>query len=511
MAETSMMRLESFLVNRFPNIKYKSSVSKFTACSLGLLILVKCATPFQIHRDNKSVQVWQTQASKGQYLQRMDGVRFRPGRSSNFTKIEVDDAKRYQRIEGYGAALTDSSAWLLHGLPRRQQHKLLLALFAKTHGIGLNYIRISIGASDFSRQPYTYHDREDTELRHFGITSEQQYVIAMIKKIVRINPAIKILASPWSPPAWMKTPAQLKGGKFNSKYNQVYANYLTKFIQAYRAEGIFIDALTLQNEPNYSTADYPSAIMTPQQQAQLAVALGETFQKNDIQTQIFIWDHNWDEPQAAMEILSDPVASRFIAGSAWHGYAGSPDTQSLVHHAFPTKKIYFTEITGTQAYTDADQNLVWSLHYVVIGAMKHWAQTVMYWNLLLDKNHGPNMLPPSADPDEHLRGLVQLRGGREPFDFQIEYFALGHVSKFITPASIRIFTATIEQDKELSPQPTPGPLSNLESVAFLTPEGRRVLLVLNPNPSHRRYFDVQWQDRYFSFSLEPQSAASFIW
>ncbi|MFY8052853.1 MAG: glycoside hydrolase family 30 protein, partial [Armatimonadaceae bacterium] len=264
-------------------------------------------------------------------------------------EITVDVSKRLQPFLGVGAALTNSSAFLLKKcMSDATRDETLRALFSPVPGAGFSVIRICMGASDFNHAgSYTYCDYPDPSLRMFSIHREQECLIPIIKDIIRINPHIRIIASPWSAPAWMKTNNSLNGGWLAQEHYDTYAGYFVRYIDAMRREGITIDYITPQNEPRHNDDRYPSMRMEPSDQARfIGKYLGPALRKANIRTKILCWDHNWDMIDFPMGVLADPDARKYTAGAAFHAYAGEPSAQAQVQKAFPEQEIHFTESSG---------------------------------------------------------------------------------------------------------------------------------------------------------------------
>lgn len=462
-----------------------------------------------------AVEAWLTSHAQ-QTLAQQPTLHFSSGTGHGRVKIAVSDAITYQTIDGFGAALTDASAWLLYTqMSAAQRREVLESLFSTSVGIGISVVRLPIGASDFSLKPYTYNDapkgKSDPQLQRFSIQRDQQYLLPLLKEIRQIQPRLKIVASPWSAPAWMKKPRRLNGGKLQSRYFATYAQYLLKYIQAYQAEGFPIDVLTLQNEPNYQTRDYPSMSMSAEDQAKLAQHLGKLLRQYQLNTAIFAWDHNWDQADKALKILGNAKANPYIQGTAWHAYAGQPTAQSRVHAHFPDKKIYFTEITGTNAHTDFSHNLTWSLHYIFIGTMRNWGNATLYWNIILNNRNGPHIAPKTSRPEEQLRGLVQWHEKRHTLAYQAEYYAMGHMSRWVQPGARRIYSNTLVKNRIKHNREPPTGGGNVESVAFINPDGSKVLVVLNPSWRYTRRFEVVWHNQHLSYTLGKESVVTLAW
>jgi glucosylceramidase len=409
--------------------------------------------------------------------------------------ITVDSSRTFQTMEGFGAALTDSSAWLLgKGLLPLQRKELLRTLFDAKTGAGLSYLRLPMGSSDFSLTEHTYDDlpagQTDPALKRFSIAYDEAYIIPVLKQILAINPRLKVMASPWSAPAWMKESGKLEGGplkKDDATYN-AYAHYFVRFIQAYAAHGIPIDMVTLQNEPEHRTDRYPCMGMTPAEEIRLAKLVGARFQAAKIATKIVVWDHNWDHPEYPIQVLQDAVARRYIAGTAFHGYAGDVASQAKVHEAFPEKSLYFTESTGGSFATNFGSNLIWDMTNLLVGSTRNWAKTVLKWNLVLDEKNGPHL---PGGPD-NCRGIVTLDHRTGRVNREEEYYAFAHAAKFVVPGARRIFT------------------NDPSSVAFKNPDASTAMILFNANTNSQRY-RIQWKGHLLEQTLPPRSVVTLVW
>ena len=485
-------------------MKRTVSLIVVSTCTLAMFAVLARAMPIRTSSAPAigTVEVWLTTGDGTHKLQRQPDVSFGPSKT-NSLQIQVDDGIAYQQMDGFGAALTDSSAWLIISptLNTSQRDTLMRDLFSSTVGIGISYVRLPMGASDFVMTRtitatqiithYTYADTPDPSLASFTITHDLTEVIPVLRQAKNINPRLKVMASPWSAPAWMKTEGSLYGGSLQQTHYLTYANYFAKFIQSYSAEGISIDAIAVQNEPHHTSNDYPTMWMGAEQQAEFVRSyLGPTLRDSGFTaTQILIWDHNWDEPSYPISVLNTPGVITQVVGSAWHCYAHTPDAQTTVHNFYPDKGIYFTECTGRGDGNFAG-DLVWGFQNVAIGATRNWAKTILYWNLVLDNEHGPHI-----GGCTNCRGLVTI-GPNGLITHTAEYYIVGHLSKFVQPGAYRIESGHIPE--------------LLESVAFQNPDGSIVLVVLNPENTSKS-FDVQWRGQYLPYNLPPQSVATFKW
>jgi glucosylceramidase len=417
-----------------------------------------------------------------------------------YVTIDVDQTVTFQEMDGFGASLTESSAHLIcNVLTEQQRQALMMDLFDPNTGIGLSYLRQPMGSSDFRLADYTYDDmpagQTDYELKKFSIARDRNFIIPLLQDALAINPNIKIMGSPWSAPAWMKDSGQLGYGRLIDSDNiyNTYADYFVKYIQAYAAEGLAVDAVTLQNEPYYEPYSYPGMGMEPSDQAKLAIRLGQRFQANNITTKIVIWDHNWDNPGYAITVLDDPEANPYIAGTAFHWYAGDVSAQLEVVQVHPDKDIYFTESSGGDWAPDFGDNLIGDTSTLIIKAVRYYAKTVVRWNIALDKSHGPK-IPGGCG---NCRGVVTINQSTGEVTKEVEYYSLGHAAKFVRPGARRIGS-------------TEHAGRNIENVAFINPDGSTVAIVLNPN-TLRQNVQLKWKGRSFIYGLPGRSVTTFKW
>ncbi len=445
-----------------------------------------------------AVQVWLTTASGAKLLSRETDVHFDSAPPpATLLRIVVDEGSAYQEMVGFGAAITDASAWLIQNkLAPAQREALLQELFGRNPGLGLSFTRLTMGASDFSLHQYSYDDmpagQTDSSLSHFSIDSNRAYVLPVVQRALAINPQLKIMASPWSPPGWMKTTGSLIQGTLRPEAYAPFAEYFRRYIEAYRAEGVPIYAITLQNEPHYEPADYPGMRLDPPVRAQLiGQYVGPLFARSGIGTLILDWDHNWDEPQSPLQVLSDSTAARYIAGVAWHCYAGDVSAQNVVHDAHPDKDAYFTECSGGEWAPNFADNLKWIVRTLIIGATRDWAKGVILWNLALDDQHGPH-----TGGCGNCRGVVTIAAGAA-VTRNVEYYVLGHASRFVRPGARRIGSTLLAGD--------------LETVAFRnSDDGSKVLIVVNTT-AQERTFAVRWSGQSFRYVVPAGAVVTFFW
>ena len=408
--------------------------------------------------------------------------------------IDVDAARTYQTIDGFGFALTGGSAQLIEHMNPSARTSLLHDLFA-TDGtsIGVSYLRLTIGASDMNDHVFSYDDlsegQTDAAVARFSIEPDRADVIPVMKEILAVNPHIQVLASPWSAPLWMKTSGVARGGVLKPEYFSAYATYLVKYIQAMKAEGITIDTITIQNEP-LNEKNTPSMLMLESEQdIFIKDNLGPAFKKAGITTKIVLYDHNLDHPLYPLSILRDPAANRYIDGTGFHLYGGAVDAMTQVHDAFPRKNLYFTEQSVTARSDDAI-NLSKPVASIIIGATRNWSRNVLLWNLAADPNNGPHTNDGGCTG---CRGAVTIDGDR--VTRLLAYYTVAHASKFVRPGSIRIESNALE---------------SLPNVAFKSPDGKKVLIVANTGSAAEK-FDVRSGTNFFTTSLNAGSVGTYIW
>jgi glucosylceramidase len=442
------------------------------------------------------IEVYESSEELHETLQEKPALAFGAVRAPSLT-ITVDDAVRYQQIDGFGASLTDSSAWLLwNKVTESQRKEALQMLFSPLNGIGLSVLRQPMGASDFALAPYSYDDppagEKDPDLKVFSIDHDRLYIIPILREALAINPNLKIIASPWSPPGWMKTSGSMIQGTLLPSVYSSYAKYFVRFVEAYKDAGVPIYAITPQNEPLNIPSDYPGMGMSASEQAVfLRDYLGPAFRDARLKTKIMIFDHNWDLIDYPIQVLSDPKASAFAAGTAIHCYGGSVTAQSELHERFPNKDIWLTECSGGEWQTG---KLLQQQVRLVIGATRNWAKSVVLWNLALDQNRGPYL-----GGCKTCRGVVTVNHASQPSQITptVDFTALGHASKFVAPGAYRVESNTFEQ-------------GSLEDVAFRNPDGSLVLLVLNSGNASAT-FNIAWSGKFASYKLTGGAVATFRW
>ncbi len=465
-----------------------------------------------------SARVWVTTPDGAEKMHDRGTVDFHPGGSSALT-VSVDPSRRYQSMDGFGASITDSSARVLYRLSKPQREAAMRSLFADDK---LSFLRQPMGASDFVEGPhYTYDDvpagKTDYRLRHFSIGHDRKQILPLLRRALALNPKLKVMGTPWSPPAWMKTNQSLVGGRLidSPRIYDAYARYFVKFVRAYKRAGVPIYALTLQNEPQNRKPDaYPGMDMPVRQEAKLIEALGPKLQRAGLRTKLLGYDHNWEEhpndiantpPGEDPEVeyptdLLNSRAGRWLAGTAFHCYAGDVKRQTELQHRFPQKGVWFTECSGSHGPTDPpaqvfSDTLKWHARNVVLGVTRNWGKTVVNWNLALDPDGGPHNGGCGT-----CTGVLTVGPG-DTFSESAEYFTLGHLARFVAPGAERIASTSFG---------TTGWNGQIMDVAFRNRGGSTALVVHNENDDPRT-FAVAQGGSSFDYTLPGGALATFVW
>jgi glucosylceramidase len=453
----------------------------------------------------QAVHVVVTTDDLSQTLAAQPELRFSDDGKAAAVVIDVDDSQRIQSMDGFGAAMTEGSAWLLEEkLTPSLREATMTRLFSPSTGAGLSFVRLPLGATDLSRSQYTYDDlpqgQSDPTLAHLSLVHDEADVLPAMRQALRLNPAITVMATPWSAPAWMKSPPTrhpeaaptLDGGQLRDDKLGVYAEYLTRSVQALEQAGVSVRFLSVQNEPLNETRNYPGTLMLASQQARLiGDYLGPDLRHAGLHTEVLAYDHNWDHPEYPIAVMSDPVAAPFIAGAALHCYGGDVTGQDAVAARFPKKGIWLTECSGGLWQRE---DPLFSTAHLVVDATRHGAKAVALWAIALDTEHNPH----SGGCDK-CRGLVtvDLHTAPATVTYNGDFYALAHASMFVRPGAVRVASSTQGR-------------SGLETVAFVNRDGSLALLVLN-NASAAVTFTVRWHGRNLQATLPATSLATYAW
>jgi glucosylceramidase len=492
----------------------------FLIVTAGVLVAATPAGAVDQHNPSRdAAQVWITTPDGANKMTDAGTVPFTSTPATAPTVV-VDPSRTFQTMSGFGASITDSSAAVLYSLPPQARDDAMRSLFDPRSGDGLSYLRQPVGASDFVTADYTYDDmpagQTDYALRNFTIAHDQQQILPLLRQAKWLNPQLQINATPWSPPAWMKTGESLVGGRLidDPRIYHAYAAYLVKFIQAYRANGVGIDTIAVQNEPqNRHPSGYPGMDMPSWQQNKVIEELGPMLRGARLDTKILAYDHNWSEHPGDIQntpadevadinnypqnVLNSPAA-KYIAGVAYHCYSGNPSAMTALHKQFPAKDIYFTECSGSQSGNPANtfaDTLKWHTRNLIIGNTRNWAKTVINWNLALDPSGGPHVGGCGT-----CTGVVTVNPDGT-VTRNAEYYTLGHLARFVKPGAVRIASTSFG---------TTGWNGQVMDVAFRNPDGSTVLVAHNENDNPQT-FAVREGNRSFTYTLPGGALATFVW
>ena len=460
---------------------------------LGLALTAACTTLPPV--PPRTADLWLTTTDQTQKLSPQPAAAS-SGPETGDEAVAIDTSQRFQEVHGFGAAMTDASAQLLSQLPEDKRKAIMAELFGRgPDGLGLSFTRLTVGASDFSPEHYSYDDTPgnvpDPELKHFTIDYARRYVLPRTREALAINPDLKVMISPWSAPAWMKTTKSLIKGQLVPEYYPVFANYLARTVEEFGREGVPVSMLTIQNEPDFEPGDYPGMRVNSSDRAVIiGKHVGPTFRARGLKTEILDYDHNWDNPEMPWTVLSDPVARKYVAGVAWHCYEGDVPAQAQVHDAFPDKDTWFTECSGGEWQPKFDETLEWMTDKLIIGGANNWSRGTLLWNLALDPQHGPHK-GGCAD----CRGVVTIDPATGAITRNVEYYVLGHASRFVLPGAWRVGVTKRSEE--------------IEAAAFLNRDGSRVAIL------HRKSGDgllrIALDGRSYSLAIPAHSVATVRW
>ncbi|NLR67651.1 glucosylceramidase [Chitinophaga varians] len=474
-------------MKRYSTLLFGSIATVFTAC-FGSKHISRHAVP-------SVIEAFVTSSDQQYLLKEQTGLRFSGANANGYTTITVDPSQTFQPVEGFGYTLTGGSAQLINAMSATARRQLLQEIFGTgSHKLGVSYLRISIGASDLNATVFSYDDRPagetDVPLAHFSLAPDMAGgtgLIPLLKEILRINPKLKIMAAPWSPPAWMKDNGSSKGGSLLPEYYETYSRYFVKYIQAMEAAGIRIDAITPQNEPLHPGNNPSLRMLAEEQRDFIKNHLGPAFAAANIRTNIVVYDHNCDRPDYPLTILADTAAARYVHGSAFHLYAGNISALATVHNAAPDKAIYFTE-QWTGSKETFDNNLRWHIKNVIIGAMRNYSRTALEWNLANDTAYKPH----TPGGCTQCKGALTINGDHVARN--VAYYIIAHASRYVPAGAVRIGS----NDE-----------GGFHSVAFKRPDGKKVLIVFNDNNAEAS-FNLRYQDQQAVVVLPAASVGTYI-
>ena len=435
---------------------------KISTFALSLFLLASVATPCQSFAQ--TVNVWMTTDNQKTKLKQQSSISFSAG-SGTAPTIFLDETETYQSIEGFGASFTDSAAYLLNEkVPASQLNSVMTSLFDHTNGIGVSFVRNPMGASDLARYDYSYDDlpvgQTDPNLTNFSISHDLVDIVPLVKLAKQINPQLKIMATPWSPPGWMKANGSMLGGSMRKQYYASYAQYFLKFLQAYAAEGVPIQAVTSQNEVDTDQdGRMPACLWGQEYEIEFVKGhLGPVLREHGIPAKIWLLDHNYNLWGRVICELDDPDVRKYANAVAWHGYAGGASMMSKAHDAHPDADMHWTE--GGPDYTSPDYATDWAKWgHTFTEALRNWCQSLTGWNLALDEKGRPNIGPFPCG------GLVTIHSGTHEITRSGQYWAFAHFSRLIRRGARRFDSQGI--------------LADVDHVACENPDGQRVLVITN--------------------------------
>jgi glucosylceramidase len=408
--------------------------------------------------------------------------------------ITLDLNTEYQEVDGFGAAMTGSSAYLLRSMDAVARAAALKELFDPKEGLGISILRLPIGHCDYSLERYTYCD--NPPISNFAVPAiDKRDLLPVLKEILAINPDIKFFATTWSAPQWMRKQNVWTGGGnaagIKDESIDDFATYYLKYVQAMAAEGINIYAVCPQNEP-LSSGNAVSMCMTPAQQIAFIKSLAPKFTAANIKTKIICFDHNWDISSYVDDVYADPDVFQMIDGAAFHAYGGDISTQTAIHNKYPSKNIYFTEQSGGSWSSSFPHNLSWYANSLFIGGLTRWTKCVILWNIMLDKNHGPYLLPGAAT---NLYGILDLASDGTYLRYA-EYYALKQL-RDVRPGAKIVRTYGYSAP-------------NLIYTAAVNTDGTKVFLVFNASGAPQSFI-VNDGTNVFSYTINNYTQVSFTW
>ncbi|MFF2331057.1 MULTISPECIES: lectin [unclassified Streptomyces] len=453
--------------------------------------------------ETVNIALTSTDDSSGRHVTRgleaQAPISFTAGNGGSGTNITVDENTRYQTFTGGGASFTDTAAYLLNSsgaLSQATRDATMKKLFSPTEGIGLSFVRNPMGGSDLARYGYTYDDvpsgQSDPSLANFSIGHDLEDVLPLTRQAKQLNPALTTVASPWTAPAWMKDSGQLNGGWLKAENYGTYADYFVKYLQAYRDQGVPVDYVTAQNEPTCCSG-YPSMSWNGSGLAYFTKnELLPKLQSAGLATKVLAHDWNWDSYDAyAAATVDDPAVRDHpnFGGVAWHGYGGDIGKQTAVHNQYPSMDAFQTEHSGGTWIADQQREDMLN----IIDYTRNWAKSVTKWSLAVDQNRGPhNGGCGTCD------GLITVHNGDSrsgQVDYTIEYYTMGHLTKFVRPGAARISSTAS---------------STVPNVAWRNPDGSKALIAYNGTGSAQQ-ITVDWGGQKFGYSLPARTSATFTW
>jgi glucosylceramidase len=437
-----------------------------------------------------AVQLWLTTYDSREKLALQPELAWSPAERLPAGEFEVlvDESRRYQEVDGFGATLLTPAIWSAEPAVRDEIMRLL---FSRGSGIGLSVIRTTMGSTSLTGEHRTYNDvpagQSDPELKGFSIEGDLEWRIPMMKQAKALNPELSLMGTPWSAPAWMKDSGELGRGRLLPAYRGVYANYFVRWLQAWKAQGLPVASVTMQNEPQYEPGWYQGMIMDVEDQTAFALKLGPAIKAAGLSTRIICWDHNCHMMDFPIAVLRDPEARKWIHGAAFHAYQGKTSDIAEFAAAHPDKAVYFTEQTGSYPSDGFGGSVLWHVRNVFIVPALNGARCNLLWQL--DRN---------VESKSGDRPFVRVAPDGKSYELQGEYYETGHFSKFVRAGARRI--------EATRPDAKNAPLV----VAYQNPDDSKVLVACNET-SQTASLTIKDGARRFAYQLEGGALATFVW
>ena len=464
----------------------------FAACAS---VLAAACTTVSPSGPANFARVWVSSADGTKKLAPTEPIAAAADMAGNEARIVVDPAARHQSMVGFGAGMTDASAYLFMEKLDPAQRKALFADLFGPDGIGIDFVRVPVGASDFSPTHYSLDDMPkgavDPGLAHFSMAGADKWQNAALVEAKKANPSLELMASPWSAPGWMKTTDSLIKGHLKPEHYQAFANYFSRYLSEMDKRGLEVDWLSIQNEPHFEPENYPGMRVDPAERAAIiGKHLGPLLAERGQETKILDWDHNWDQPESPLAVLADPVANRYVSGVAWHCYGGDVSAMDKVRTAYPDKDVFFTECSGGEWAPKWGETLGWMTDNLVIAASRYGSRGTLLWNLALDEKYGPH-----NGGCGDCRGVVTIDSRTGAITRNVEYYVLGHAGRFVRAGARRVDSNAVD---------------GIPNVAFVNPDGSRVVLLHNAT-DHERVANLVEGSRSFALTLAAGDVATVVW
>jgi glucosylceramidase len=442
---------------------------------------------------NGEISVWAT--SEKRRFAKQDPVRWHslsgtPSGTPTQAEIVLNPDRKFQQILGFGAAFTDAACFMFNQLAAEKRAQLFHELFHPGE-MGLSVCRTCIGASDYSTKVYSFDEGDpDPEMKRFSIEHDREYILPMLREARKVNPDLFLFSAPWSPPGWMKSGGSMLGGSMRQRYLSAYAQYFVKFLQGYAADGVPVQAVSVQNEVDTDQDGRMPACIWPQEFEIGFVKhhLGPALERNGLKTKIWVLDHNYNLWGRAMDELEDAGVRRYSNAIAWHAYVGKVEMISKVHDAHPDAEMFWTE--GGPDYTSPDYQTDWAKWgETFTSALRNWCRSLTGWNLALDEHGRPNIGPFPCG------GLVTIHSQTKEITRSGQYWAFAHFSRTIRRGAVRF-------DSE-------GAAEGINHAAFENPDGTRALVITNAGPA--RTAAIRIGETEADVALDNDSLTSLVW